>query len=196
MTVLIVAFIPPANLLSLIFIFFFQVFLYLYYLHGSQKIVMETLIIYWPMMVLLTLLILLLRYTYTIKVIYLIVEFYFQQPTFLSDIGLNPGFNTLKLIGNGVALLLLCSYRRAYYTKYYHDYNEQLIHQKEEHDYNTFANFLYSLKIRISIFGIYHIPKVIFVFAFFIAVYQMSYIGFIFGCMIFLIVWREQSNNW
>lgn len=77
LTVLIVAFIPPANLLSLIFIFFFQVFLYLYYLHGNQRIVMETLRRYWPLMITLTLIILLVRYTYTIKVVNLVIQLYF-----------------------------------------------------------------------------------------------------------------------
>lgn len=35
LTLLLVAFIPPANLFSLIYIFFFQVFLYMIYLYGN-----------------------------------------------------------------------------------------------------------------------------------------------------------------
>ena len=37
MGVLMVAFIPPANLLSLVFIFYYQVFLYLNYTYGDLK---------------------------------------------------------------------------------------------------------------------------------------------------------------
>lgn len=68
--------------------------------------------------------------------------------------------------------------------------------EKQQYDYGSFSYFMYEMKIKFAIYGIYHLNKIIFIFAFFIAVYQMSYIGFIFACMIFLIVTKEKENNW
>ncbi|CAD8103233.1 unnamed protein product [Paramecium sonneborni] len=189
---LIVAFIPPANLLSLIFIFFFQLFLYLYYIYGQLNIIMDRIYLYWPLMITLTLIILIVRYTYTIKFFYFFVELYFQQPTLLSDFGLDPDFNTLKLVGTGIALLVLCAYERAYLAPPIQKEKQQ----KQIYKKDTFAYYLYCIYIKVCVYSVYHIQKVTFMFSFFISVYQQSYIGFLFAIMIFLIMLNEMRNNW
>jgi hypothetical protein len=41
---------------------------------------------------------------YTIAIINFAVQLLFQESDFLSDMGLDPNLNTLKLIGNGLVL--------------------------------------------------------------------------------------------
>jgi hypothetical protein len=104
LALLLVAFIPPANLLSLIYIFFFQAFLYLIYLYGSGDRVVTRLVKYIGLMILVSIIIIMIRYMYTIAIINFAVQLLFQESDFLSDMGLDPNLNTLKLIGNGLVL--------------------------------------------------------------------------------------------
>lgn len=67
----------------------------------------------------LSILILLLRYLYTIAIVSQAILLFFEEPSLLSDLGLNPEFNTLKLIGNGSALYLLVSFKRIYNSRLY-----------------------------------------------------------------------------
>lgn len=80
----------------------------------------------------------------------------------LTDIGLDPNFNLLKLVGNGIVLQLLTSYRRLYKSKL----NEQfiqysnLVYQNERYnllDHRKWSYSLYSFELRISVIFIYHL---------------------------------------
>ncbi|CAD8106073.1 unnamed protein product [Paramecium sonneborni] len=107
---------------------------------------MDRLYQYWPLMITLTLIILIVRYTYTIKFFYYLVELYFQQPTLLSDFGLDPDFNTLKLVGTGIALLVLCAYKRAYLVPSI----QKEIQYKQIYKKDILSYYFYCIYIKIS----------------------------------------------
>jgi hypothetical protein len=69
---------------------------------------------YWSIMIALCIVILMLRFIYTISFINYLVQLVFKEPTVLNDLGIDPNFNKLKLISYGVLLQLLASYKRLY----------------------------------------------------------------------------------
>ncbi len=114
---------------------------------------------------------------------------------------MDPHLNTVKLIGNGILLQLLNSYRLMYYSRWYRlleAYSDDLKHEESKRifDHRSWSYFWYKWKVKLSVLTIYHLQKVILVLAFYIAVWQRSYLGMIFACMLFLVIWREIDNNW
>lgn len=80
---------------------------------------MDKIVEYYGIMIVLSIIIIVIRYIYTISIINILVELIFTELALLGDLGLDPNLNTLKLIGNGLVLQLLASYRRLYKSKMY-----------------------------------------------------------------------------
>ena len=58
----------------------------------------------WTMMIVLCIIILMFRYIYTIRFINYLVELIFKEQTVLTDLGVDPNFNKVKLISYGILL--------------------------------------------------------------------------------------------
>jgi hypothetical protein len=63
-------------------------------------------------------------------------------------------------------------------------------------DHAKWSYTFYAWKVRVCVMCVYQLPKVIFVFAFYIALWQQSYMGCVFTCMLFLVLLLELRNNW
>jgi hypothetical protein len=71
----------------------------------------------WKVMIILCIAILMFRYLYTIKFINYLLEYIFKEPTILTDLGVDPNFNKVKLIAYGILLQLMASYQRLYLSR-------------------------------------------------------------------------------
>jgi len=58
----------------------------------------------WTIMIVLCISVLMFRYIYTIQFINYLVQLIFKEPTILNDLGVDPNFNTVKLIAYGILL--------------------------------------------------------------------------------------------
>ncbi|KAL4498483.1 hypothetical protein ABPG72_019601 [Tetrahymena utriculariae] len=199
-----VGLIPPANILSLGYLIFLQLFISFTMYENHERKALSKIMKGWPLLVFISSFILIVRYLSLFPTLNDFLQSILSSKKVIEDIGLSKEMNTLQICGNAFILFILNAQKRLIDAKIYEEEQSDIEQQDNQstdlevdlknHRYFTYQ--IYVQKIKFLILLSTHFSKLVLFYGLLLSILHSSFAGVVACFMQMLIFLWGRDTYW
>ncbi|KAL4449174.1 hypothetical protein ABPG74_015556 [Tetrahymena malaccensis] len=190
-----VGLIPPANILSLGYLIFLQLFISFTMYENHERRALSKIMKGWPLLVFISSFILIVRYLSLFSILNGILQSILPSKKVIEDIGLSNEMNTLQICGNAFILFILNAQKRLIDAKIYEEGQSDIEQQdKQSNDFEVdlknhryFTYQIYILKIKCLVLLSTHFSKFVLFYGLLLSILHSSFAGVV-ACFLQMLI--------